>query len=47
MTVKWADLQIQGKHNARDLWARIAVRDASGYTGEVPSHGVVLLRLSK
>jgi alpha-galactosidase len=48
ISVKWADLGIQGKHKVHDLWKKTAVDwDDSEYTAEAPSHGVVLIRLSK
>jgi alpha-galactosidase len=48
MTVKWADVGVNGKHKVRDLWKRSDEKwDAAGFTASVPSHGVVLLRVSK
>jgi alpha-galactosidase len=46
--VKWADVGITGNHKLRDLWTRADVKwDATGYSASVPSHGVVLIRVSK
>ena len=48
ITVKAADLKLTGKWKARDLWTHqnIAWPD-SEYSAAVPSHGVVMLRLSR
>jgi len=45
--VKWSDLKLGGKLKVRDLWAH-ADKHATpgGYSAEVPSHDVVLLRVS-
>ncbi len=46
VTVHWKDLGLSGKHRVRDLWAhkdRGNQKDQFWY--EVPSHGVVLLRV--
>jgi alpha-galactosidase len=46
VTVHWKDLGLTGKHAVRDLWAhkdRGSQKDQFWY--EVPSHGVVLLRV--
>jgi len=47
-TVKASNLQLGGKEKkARDLWAHKDVQFADGaYTATVPSHGVLLLRVS-
>ena len=47
-TVKAGDLQLPGKvKKARDLWAHKDVKFTGGaYSAEVPSHGVLLLRVS-
>jgi alpha-galactosidase len=48
VTAKWGDIGVQGTHKVRDLWAhadRGKVKDE--YTAEVPSHGVVMLRIAK
>jgi len=48
ITLKTADLKITGKWKARDLWTHqnVAWPD-SEYSITVPSHGVVMLRLSR
>lgn len=48
VTAQWSDLGIEGPYTVRDLWAR---KDLGQYTNsfsaEVPSHGSVLLRLTR
>ncbi len=46
VTARWSDLGLSGSHRIRDLWAhadRGSVADQ--YSAEVPSHGVVLLKI--
>jgi alpha-galactosidase len=48
ISVKWSDLKLGGKLKVRDLWShadRGSVAD--GFTAQVPSHGVVLIRLTR
>jgi alpha-galactosidase len=46
MSVKWKDLGAKGK--ARDLWTHSDVRvEGEEFSATVPSHGVVMLRVSK
>ena len=47
-TVRAADLGLTGKvKHARDLWSHEAVKFKSGaYSAEVPSHGILMLRVS-
>jgi alpha-galactosidase len=46
MSVKWKDLGAKGK--ARDLWAHADVKvEGEEFAATVPSHGVVMLRVSK
>ena len=46
MTLKVADLHLQLKGEARDLWSHSDVKLQNGeYSASVPRHGVVLLRL--
>jgi alpha-galactosidase len=48
VTAKWSDIGITGSHKVRDLWKhedRGAVKDE--FTVEVPSHGVVLIKIAK
>ena len=48
ITVKPADLKITGKWKVRDLWShQDVVWSGSEYSATVPSHGVVMLRLSR
>jgi alpha-galactosidase len=48
MQIKWADAGITGKRKVRDLWAKSDVKwDDSGYSAQVPGHGVALIRVSK
>ena len=47
VTVKWADLKIDGEKTVRDLWKRQDIGKATGeYTATVPSHGVVMVKIS-
>jgi len=48
VTAKWSDVGITGSHKVRDLWKHQdlgAVKDE--FTAEVPSHGVVLIKIAK
>jgi alpha-galactosidase len=47
--VKTLDLKISGKWKARDLWSHqnVAWPADAEYSATVPSHGVVMLRLSR
>jgi alpha-galactosidase len=48
VTAKWSDLGIAGAHSVRDLWEhaeRGAIADA--FSADVPSHGVVMVRIAK
>jgi hypothetical protein len=46
MTVKWADLGVKTKNpKVRDLWAHTDLKAPGEFTAEVPSHGVVMLRV--
>jgi alpha-galactosidase len=48
VTAKWSDLGLKGSHKVRDLWKHADAGKASGeYTAEVPSHGVVMVKLAK
>ncbi|MBI4905818.1 MAG: glycoside hydrolase family 27 protein [Acidobacteria bacterium] len=48
VSVKWADLQLNGKVKVRDLWAHAdRGAHADSFEAKVPSHGVVMLRLTK
>jgi alpha-galactosidase len=48
VTAKWSDIGITGSHKVRDLWAhadRGAFKDE--FTADVPSHGVVMIKIAK
>jgi len=48
ITARWSDIGIQGSHPVRDLWKHQdlgAVADS--FTAEVPSHGVVMIKVAK
>ena len=48
VTVKWSDIGIQGSHKVRDLWKHADLSPASGeFSADVPSHGVVMIRVAK
>jgi len=48
VTAKWSDIGIQGSHKVRDLWKHADLGTvADQFTAEVPSHGVVMIRISK
>jgi alpha-galactosidase len=46
ISVKWSDLKINGKPKVRDLWAHKDLgKVADGYSAQVPSHGVAMIRV--
>jgi alpha-galactosidase len=48
ITAKWSDIGIQGPHPVRDLWKHQDLGSVSdAFTAEVPSHGVVLVKVTK
>jgi len=48
VTAKWSDLGITGSHKIRDLWKHADVGKMDGqYTAQVPSHGVVMVKVAK
>jgi alpha-galactosidase len=48
VTAKWSDIGVKGAHKVRDLWAHAGRGKAKDeYTAEVPSHGVVMLKIAK
>jgi alpha-galactosidase len=48
ISTKWADLKLDGKWKARDLWTHQDVQlTGPEYSVTVPGHGVVMLRLSR
>jgi alpha-galactosidase len=47
-SANWKDIGWTGKHKVRDLWKHADLGEqADGYSAAVPSHGVVMLRVSK
>jgi alpha-galactosidase len=48
VTAKWSDIGIKGSHKVRDLWAH-ADRGAftDSFSADVPSHGVVMIKIAK
>ncbi|HLJ17115.1 MAG TPA: glycoside hydrolase family 27 protein [Bryobacteraceae bacterium] len=48
VTARWSDLGLSGSHKVRDLWAHADRGEATGeYSAEVPSHGVVLVKIAR
>ena len=48
VSVDWAELQISGKHTIRDLWRQKVIGiEENSFKAEVPSQGVVMIKLSK
>ena len=48
VTLKWSDLKLPaGLRHARDLWAHKDADVGDSYSTTVPTHGVVMLRLTK
>jgi alpha-galactosidase len=48
VTARWGDLGITGSHKVRDLWKHADLGSMSGeFTADVPSHGVVMVKISK
>jgi hypothetical protein len=47
ITVNWSDISLTGSAQVRDLWAHSNLGSfSSSYTASVPSHGVVMLKIS-
>ncbi len=47
ITVNWSDIDLTGSATVRDLWAHSNLGSFStSYTASVPSHGVVMLKIS-
>lgn len=47
ITVNWSDISLTGSATVRDLWAHSNLGSFStSYTASVPSHGVVMLKIS-
>jgi alpha-galactosidase len=48
ISVKWSDVKLSGKLKVRDLWAHSDLgKVADGYSAQVPSHGVAMIRVQK
>jgi alpha-galactosidase len=48
VTAKWSDIGVTGMHKGRDLWKHQDLGNmADAYTAEVPSHGVVMIKIAK
>jgi alpha-galactosidase len=48
VTAKWSDIGIKGSHKVRDLWKHAdlgSIKDE--FTADVPSHGVVMIKIAK
>ena len=45
MSARWEDLEIKKNPKVRDLWAHTDVDAPAEYSVEVPSHGVVMLKV--
>jgi alpha-galactosidase len=48
MEINWSELGLNGNYKARDLWRQKDLKtNGKTWKGNVPLHGVVMLRLSK
>ena len=48
VTAKWSDVGVTGSHKVRDLWKHEDLgKVADQYSAEVPSHGVVMIKIGK
>lgn len=48
ITAKWSDIGAKGSHAVRDLWAHKDLgKIADAFAADVPSHGVVMVRIAK
>ena len=48
VTAKWSDLGVSGSHKVRDLWKHADLgKMADAYSADVPSHGVVMIKIAK
>jgi alpha-galactosidase len=46
VTARWSDIGVSGKARVRDLWAHADGGETAGeFSSDVPSHGVVLIRI--
>jgi alpha-galactosidase len=47
-TLKLSDIGMQGSHKVRDLWKHEDLAPVTGeYSADVPSHGVVMIKVAK
>ena len=48
VTAKWSDVGINGSHKVRDLWKHEDLGNMKDeFSAEVPTHGVVMVKVSK
>ena len=48
VTAKWSDVGVTGSHKVRDLWKHEDLgKVADQYSAEVPSHGVVMIKIAR
>ncbi len=48
VTAKWSDIGIKGSHKVRDLWKHEDLgAKTDEFSAEVPSHGVVMVKIAK
>jgi alpha-galactosidase len=48
IAVNWQDLKLSGKHKVRDQWLHKDLGSVGdGFSAEVPSHGVILIRIAR
>jgi alpha-galactosidase len=48
VSLRWSDLNLQGRLHVRDLWKRQDLGSFDGaFTATVPSHGVVFVKIGR
>jgi alpha-galactosidase len=48
ISVKWSDVKLSGSLKVRDLWAHSDLgKKADGYSAQIPSHGVAMIRVER
>jgi alpha-galactosidase len=48
VTAKWSDIGVKGAHKVRDLWAHKELGSTKDeFSAEVPTHGVVMIKIAK
>jgi len=48
VTAKWSDIGVSGSHRVRDLWKHSDIGKMNdSFSADVPSHGVVLVKIAK